>query len=98
MTKFTAEEITQALAHLNAELNAPWCVQDEKLSKQFKFSSFVTAFGFMAQVALQAEKSDHHPEWFNVYNKVNIDLTTHEVGGISSKDFELAMAIEKLSN
>lgn len=67
-----------------------WTVVKGKLHKQFQFSSFVEAFGFMARVALVAESMNHHPEWFNVYNRVTIDLMTHDAGGISALDFELA--------
>lgn len=67
-----------------------WTVVNGKLHKQFQFSSFVEAFGFMARVALVAESMNHHPEWFNVYNRVTIDLMTHDAGGISALDFELA--------
>ena len=71
-----------------------WSVVAGKLHRELQFKDFVQAFGFMTQVALLAEKRDHHPEWFNVYNKVVIDLTTHDAGGISAKDFELAEAME----
>ena len=67
-----------------------------KLHKEFKFANFVEAFGFMSKVAILAEKMNHHPEWFNVYNKVAIDLTTHDAGGISQNDLELAKQIEAL--
>ncbi len=73
-----------------------WDLVDGKLHQQFKFASFVEAFGFMSSVALLAESADHHPEWSNVYNKVTVDLMTHDVGGISEKDFALAEAVGKL--
>ncbi len=95
--KLAAEEIEANLIQLNSESLAPWKIKNGKLHKLFKFTNFIEAFGFMTSVAMHAEKSDHHPEWFNVYNQVEIDLTTHEVGGLSDKDFELAGAIEKLS-
>ena len=66
------------------------------MHKQCGFGSFVEAWGFMSQVALLAEAMDHHPEWFNVYNRVEIYLTTHDAGGISARDFELAMKIDLL--
>ena len=77
---------------IDAELDnlSGWTVVNGKLHKQFQFSSFVEAFGFMARVALAAESMNHHPEWFNVYNRVTIDLMTHDAGGISALDFELA--------
>jgi 4a-hydroxytetrahydrobiopterin dehydratase len=71
-----------------------WELRDAKLHKAFRFASFVEAFGFMASVALLAEGMNHHPEWFNVYNQVTIDLTTHDAGGISDLDVELARKIE----
>ena len=83
---------------IQTELNkvAGWVIQDEKLHKEFHFSSFIKAFGFMTQLALVAESMNHHPEWFNVYNRVVIDLTTHDAGGISNLDFELASKANNL--
>ena len=74
-----------------------WTVENGKLHKEFQFDSFVEAFGFMASVALIAESMNHHPEWFNVYNRVTVDLATHDAGGISALDFELAKKIDALS-
>jgi 4a-hydroxytetrahydrobiopterin dehydratase len=88
-----SDEITQRLRVLPS-----WTVVDGKLHREYKFADFVSAFGFMASAALIAEKLNHHPEWFNVYNKVVVDLTTHDAGGISEHDFELASAMEKLAN
>ncbi|RIV87859.1 4a-hydroxytetrahydrobiopterin dehydratase [Aurantiacibacter zhengii] len=68
----------------------------DAMRKVFEFSDFSEAWGFMARVALIAEKSDHHPEWFNVYNKVDITLTTHDAGGLSKRDVTMAKAIEAL--
>ncbi len=79
---------------LRARGNLPWVVVEGKLHKEFVFLNFVEAFVFMTRVAIQAENMNHHPEWFNVYKKVVIDLTTHEVGGISERDFELVRWIE----
>lgn len=76
---------------------AGWTVQDGRLHKEFAFDSFVAAFGFMAQLALVAEKFNHHPDWSNSYNKVTIDLTTHSVGGLTEHDFELAEQADKLA-
>jgi 4a-hydroxytetrahydrobiopterin dehydratase len=64
--------------------------------KAYKFKSFVEAFGFMTKAALIAEKMDHHPEWFNVYNKVEVTLTTHSKGGVSQLDIDLAKAMDSL--
>ena len=93
--KMTDNEVTTQLGLLNAQSVEPWCLKEQKLHKTFMFSDFITAFGFMSQVALLAEKANHHPEWFNVYNCVKINLITHEAGGISARDFDLALAIEK---
>lgn len=73
-----------------------WKIVNGKLAKSFEFKDFVQAFGFMTQVAMQAEKINHHPEWFNVYNQVKIDLVTHDVNGISNYDFKLANAIDRI--
>ncbi|WP_300298515.1 4a-hydroxytetrahydrobiopterin dehydratase [Ferrovibrio sp.] len=66
----------------------------DAIARTFLFADFNAAFGFMSRVALQAEKSDHHPEWFNVYNRVEIVLTTHDAGGLSERDVALATFIE----
>jgi len=68
----------------------------DAISKAFKFADFVAAFGFMTRVALHAEKADHHPEWSNVYNTVDITLTTHDCDGLSERDIELAKQIDGL--
>lgn len=66
--------------------------------RDFEFRDFVQAFGFMSQVALVAERSSHHPEWSNVYNRVRVTLTTHDDGGLSMKDIELARAIDRMAS
>ena len=73
-----------------------WALQDNTLSRHFTFTDFVDAFGFMSRVALLAEQRNHHPEWSNVYNRVSIALTTHDAGGISERDFQLAECINQL--
>ncbi|MBD1845252.1 4a-hydroxytetrahydrobiopterin dehydratase [Cyanobacteria bacterium FACHB-63] len=73
-----------------------WTIQNGKLHREFKFPSFVEAFGFMSSLALVSEALGHHPEWFNVYNRVTIDLTTHDAGGITSKDLEWARRANQL--
>jgi 4a-hydroxytetrahydrobiopterin dehydratase len=73
-----------------------WTVANGKLHKEFQFDNFVQAFGFMSSVALIAESMNHHPEWFNVYNKVTVDLNTHSAGGISELDFEFAGKVDAL--
>ena len=67
------------------------------IEREFRFRDFVQAFGFMAQVALLAERANHHPEWFNVYNRVRVTLTTHDDGGLSMKDVELARQMDALA-
>ena len=84
-------DIESRLAQLN-----DWSIDENRLHKQFVFDNFNQAWGFMSQVALLAEAMDHHPEWCNVYNRVDIHLTTHDAGGISERDFELAAKIELL--
>ncbi len=64
------------------------------IRRTFRFKDFAEAFGFMSRVAILAEKADHHPEWFNVYNRVEILLTTHDAGGLSERDVALATAID----
>jgi 4a-hydroxytetrahydrobiopterin dehydratase len=71
-----------------------WAVVDGKLHREVRLASFVEAFGLMAQVALVAEKLDHHPEWSNVYSTVVIDLTTHDTGGLTGLDLQLAEAVD----
>jgi 4a-hydroxytetrahydrobiopterin dehydratase len=73
-----------------------WELQGEGLAKEFVFKDFAQAFGFMASAAVVAEKMNHHPEWTNVYNKVAVRLTTHDVGGLSEADFELAKRMNSL--
>lgn len=89
--KMSLEEIQQRLSQLQ-----DWTLRDGKLYRHIQFNTFNAAFGFMTQVALMAERADHHPEWFNVYNRVEIWLTTHEAGGISERDFALAQQINDL--
>jgi 4a-hydroxytetrahydrobiopterin dehydratase len=73
-----------------------WNLEQDKLHRSFKFSNFVEAFGFMSQIAILAEKMDHHPEWSNVYNRVDVLLTTHDADGVSELDFELAEHMDRL--
>ena len=75
-----------------------WVLNQEKdsITRNFEFGNFIEAWGFMSRVAILAEKYDHHPEWFNVYNQVRITLTTHDAGGLSKRDVELAVSIDAL--
>jgi len=74
-----------------------WSLTGGKLHREYRFGNFVEAFGFMASAALVAESMNHHPEWSNVYQTVKIDLTTHDAGGITENDLELARRFEKLA-
>jgi 4a-hydroxytetrahydrobiopterin dehydratase len=91
------KDVDLKLAELNSGAEGDWTLRKDKLTKEFKFENFVRAFGFMSSVAILAEKHDHHPEWSNVYDTVDIALTTHEAGGITQRDFDLAKAIETIS-
>ncbi|XP_026515221.1 pterin-4-alpha-carbinolamine dehydratase 2 [Terrapene carolina triunguis] len=90
----TTEERTQVLLDLKA---SGWSELGERdaIYKEFNFKTFNQAFGFMTRVALQAEKMNHHPEWFNVYNKVQITLISHDCGGLTQRDVKLAQFIDK---
>jgi len=73
-----------------------WIVVNEKLHKEFEFASFNEAFGFMTRAAMEIEKMNHHPEWFNVYNRITVELTTHDAGGITKNDVHLAKILNSL--
>jgi len=75
-----------------------WTGGDDFITRVFKFEDFVSAFGFMTQIAIHAEKANHHPEWFNVYNRVDVTLTTHDAGGVTDKDVKLAEIMNKLAD
>jgi 4a-hydroxytetrahydrobiopterin dehydratase len=85
-----------ALAKLGGWAKGPG--ERDTIVKTYKFADFKTAWGFMSSVALKAEQMDHHPEWFNVYNKVDVTLTTHDVDGVSEKDVELARFMDALAD
>lgn len=97
LTRYSQDESDTELHALNDGLQKPWALEDGKLTKTFKFKNFVETFGFMTSVAIVAEKKGHHPEWFNVYNTVKVQLTTHDVEGLSYKDFDLAKRMESLA-
>lgn len=89
MRKFSGAELKDALSGLSG-----WSVVNGKLHKEYKFPDFIHAFGFMATAALAIEKMNHHPEWFNVYNRVTVDLMTHDAQGITSNDVDLAKILD----
>jgi 4a-hydroxytetrahydrobiopterin dehydratase len=93
MRKLSDAELARALEGLDG-----WSRDGDKLLREFRFPDFVAAFGFMAGVALVAERMDHHPEWFNVYGTVRVHLATHDAGGITSKDVELARAMNAIAS
>ena len=89
--RMTQDEIEQALVSLPG-----WTLRDGKICRSLQFGGFTDAFAFMTRVAFEAERQDHHPEWSNVYNKVEIGLATHDAGGVTSHDIALATAIEAI--
>lgn len=92
MSRLTKTEIDTALAALPG-----WTVVNEKLHREYKFPDFTHAFGFMATAATAIERRNHHPEWANVYNRVSVDLTTHDSGGITQKDVDLAILLDSIA-
>lgn len=93
VTRLTPAEIDAGLAGLDG-----WAVKAGKLHREFRFADFVEAFSFMSAMALVSEKLDHHPEWFNVYSRVVVDLTTHDAGGISEKDLAWAKRADGIAS
>ena len=93
--KLTKTEVTQKLKRLSG-----WKMVKGRnaITKTFKFKDFMQAFGWMTAMAIYAEKKDHHPEWFNVYNRVEVTLATHDCGGISTNDIEMAEAMDEYAN
>jgi len=91
LAKLSDEQIQTALQDLDG-----WSVVDGKLHKEFQFSDFIEAFGFMARASMHIEKMNHHPEWFNVYNKLVVDLMTHDASGITENDTNLAKILNSL--
>ena len=91
--KLAGPALADALAGLDG-----WSLVEgrEAIQKSYRFEDFNAAFGWMTRIALTAEKMDHHPEWFNVYNRVEVTLATHDVGGVSARDLELARAMDAL--
>jgi len=91
-TPLTGDELARAVAALPG-----WSIAAGKLHREFKFPDFVRAFSFMSAAALVAEARNHHPEWFNVYGRVVVDLTTHDAGGITQNDLDLAKKMNELA-
>ena len=93
MTRPTKLDLTEALAQLDG-----WSAVEgrEAIAKSFKFADFNAAFAFMARIALLAEKLDHHPEWFNVYNRVDVVLATHDAGGVTALDLQMARFMDQV--
>ncbi len=90
--KASDEQINEFISQFSA-----WSIKNSKLHREYVFSNFVQAFGFMTEVALIAERANHHPEWFNVYKTVVVDLTTHEADGVTERDFVLARKMEEIA-
>lgn len=93
MKALNHEEIEKALQDLEG-----WRLEDNMIRRNFQFRDFTRAFSFMTAVALEAEKMDHHPNWDNVYNRVNVGLQTHDANGITDKDFKLAGIMNELNS
>jgi 4a-hydroxytetrahydrobiopterin dehydratase len=92
--KLSSEERTRQLAQLNG-----WQATADRdaIQRAFQFADFNEAFGFMTRVAIKAQEMDHHPEWFNVYNQVDVTLSTHEANGVTARDIELATFIDSIT-
>ena len=91
MMKLSESSIEEKLKNLPG-----WSLKNEKLYKEFQFNDFNQAFGFMTRAAMEIEKMNHHPEWFNVYNRITVELTTHDAGGITDNDVNLARILNSL--
>jgi 4a-hydroxytetrahydrobiopterin dehydratase len=89
--RLSPEEIDEEIKNLPG-----WSIVNEKLHREIQFDSFNQAFGFMTRAAMEIEKMNHHPEWFNVYNRLTIDLMTHDAGGITRNDINLAKVLNSL--
>ena len=92
MPLLTDSELQSALAGLSG-----WTVINHKLHREYRFPDFTHAFGFMATAATAIERMNHHPEWLNVYNRVTVDLSTHDSGGITHKDLDLALLLDSIA-
>ena len=95
---FNSAQALEAYETLQQQSQAKWQLQEDSLQTQWKFKDFVQAMAFMNAVAEVAERMNHHPEWSNVYNRVKVRLTTHDAGGLTHLDFELARAMDRLAS
>ena len=93
-----ADLLTPEAVAEKLEALSDWSLDDGKLHRSFRFANFRRAFAFMTGAALAAEQLNHHPEWFNVWSKVDVHLNTHEAGGITELDFQLAQAMNELAD
>ncbi len=94
MDRLEQKEIEEKLQNLHPD----WTQEGEFIKRELVFKDFTRAFGFMTSVAIEAEKANHHPNWQNVYNRVSISLSTHDAGGLTNRDFDLAGKIDLLYN
>ena len=92
-----AEKLDHTVIQTKLKSMPDWELREGKLHREFRFDDFVRAFSFMSAAAIVAEKMNHHPEWSNVYNRVTVNLTTHDADGITGLDFELAAAMSDLA-
>jgi len=91
MKKYNADETASRITHLSG-----WDFKNDGIEKSFQFADFKAAFAAMTQIAMEAEVMNHHPEWFNVYNRLDVRLSTHDAGGVTDLDIELAEKIESI--
>ena len=92
LEKLSDEQVRKEITNISG-----WNIINGKLHKDFVFKDFIDAFGFMSRAAIHIEKMNHHPEWFNVYNKIKVDLVTHDAGGITQNDINLAKILNSLA-
>ncbi len=93
LKKLSKDELRDAVEELSG-----WSLENNKLHREFRFQDFNEAYGFMARVALIAESMEHHPEWFNVWNRVVVDLSTHDAGGVTSLDVKMAQKMNDIAD
>ena len=96
--RLDAAAVTTALNALNQHCALAWTIQEDQLQKTFRFHDFREAFAFMSRTAETAEAMNHHPDWRNIYNRVHVTLSTHDAGGLTELDFQLAAAMEHLAS